>query len=73
MARDAMHHILLPCTGRLDIFTNGDRLHTLIERLVRIIDETNTGWYTKLLILKYFHLLLHPGLFSNHRIRCHAA
>ena len=61
-APGALHHIIIRGIERKAIFKdNADRANFL-ERLGRIISETETGCYAWVLMTSHFHLLLKTGL-----------
>ena len=61
MPPGALHHIIVRGLERRKIFTAADDRYDLIDRLGRILEETNTGCYAWVLNPNHFHLLLRIG------------
>lgn len=60
-ATGALHHITVRGIERCDIFRNDDDRDNFLERLGKVLSETNTPCYAWALIPNHFHLLLQTG------------
>ena len=60
-ATGALHHIMVRGIERSNIFRNDDDRDNFLERLKKVLTETNTTCYAWSLIPNHFHLLLQTG------------
>ena len=57
----ALHHITVRGIERCNIFLNNDDRDNFLERLGKVLTESNTACYAWELIPNHFHLLLQTG------------
>jgi len=57
---DLLHHVIVRGIERSKIFCDDDDRRSFVDRLQRLLSETNTECYAWALIPNHFHLLLRP-------------
>jgi hypothetical protein len=61
-APGALHHIIIRGIERKAVFKDNADRENFIERLGRVISETDTGGYAWVLMKNHIHMLLKTGL-----------
>jgi len=57
----ALHHIIVRCIARRNIFYDNEDQDNLVNRLSKILIDTNTACFAWAGIPNHFHLLLRTG------------